>query len=144
MQKARLYEAIFLVNRGIDEAVRGLERLKRIQDSGLDPAYFDEKLTLFEAHRALLNGCFCNNVESSEHRDEASFDKRHRVYEKKALDEVQVYRDVEAVEESRRLEGKAPRVRFLSSEEQQAWEQERQNSQGQSERRREDDHAQKA
>jgi hypothetical protein len=144
MQKAHLYEAIFLVNRGIDEAVRGLERLKHAKDSGLDSAYFDEKLTLFEVHRALLNSCFCNNVESSEHRDEASFEKRHRVYEKKALDEVQVYRDVEAVEESRRLEGKAPRVRFLGSEEQQAWEQERQNSQGQGERRGEDDHAQKA
>ena len=29
MQKAHLYEAILLVNRGVDEAVRGLERLKR-------------------------------------------------------------------------------------------------------------------
>jgi hypothetical protein len=35
MQKAHLYEAILLVNRGIDEAVRGLERLKRAKDSGL-------------------------------------------------------------------------------------------------------------
>jgi len=144
MHKAQLYEAIFLVNRGIDEAVRGLERLKRAKDSGLDPAYFDEKLTLFEVHRALLNGCFCNNVEGSEHRDEAHFEKRHREYQKKALDEVQVYRDVEAVEESRRLEGKAPKVRFLSTEERQAWEQRSPNSPGQSERRGENDHAQKA
>jgi hypothetical protein len=82
MQKAHLYEAIFLVNRGLDEAVRGLERLKRAKDSGLDPGYFDEKLTLFEVHRALLNGCFCNNVESSEHLDEARFEKRHREYQK--------------------------------------------------------------
>ena len=28
MQKAHIYEAILLVNRGVDEAVRGLERLK--------------------------------------------------------------------------------------------------------------------
>jgi len=35
---------------------------------------------------------------------------------------VQVYRDVQAVEEARRLEGKVPKVRFLSSEEQLAWE----------------------
>lgn len=35
MQKAHLYEAILLVNRGIDDAVRGLERLKRAKDSGL-------------------------------------------------------------------------------------------------------------
>jgi hypothetical protein len=122
MQKAHLYEAIFLVNRGIDDAVRGLERLKRVKDSGLNPAYFDEKLTLFEIHRALLNSYFCNNVEGIELRDEARFAKRHREHEKRILDEVQVYQDVQAVEESRRLEGKAPRTRFLNSDEQQAWE----------------------
>jgi len=121
MQKAHLYEAILLVNRGIDDAVRGLERLKRAKDSGLKPSYFDEKLTLFEMHRALLNGYVCNNIESSEHRDEVRFDRLHREYEKRSLDEVQVYRDVQAVEERRRLEGRAPKVRFLSSEEQRAW-----------------------
>ncbi len=122
MQKTHLYEAILLVNRGIDDAVRGLERLKRAKDSGLNPAYFDEKLTLFETHRALLNGCFCNNVEGSERRDEARFAKRHREHEKRMLDEVQVYQDVQAVEESRRLDGKAPKVRFFTQEEQREWE----------------------
>ena len=29
MQKAHLYEAISLLNHGVDEAVRGLERLKK-------------------------------------------------------------------------------------------------------------------
>ena len=140
MQKANVYEAIFLVNQGIDHAVRGLERLKRANDSGLNPAYFDEKLTLFEVQRALLNGYFCNNIEGSERRDEARFEKRHREYQKKALDEVQVYRDVQTVEESRRREGKAPKVRFLSGEEQKAWEQQPQPG-GQTERRRENDHA---
>lgn len=139
MQKADVYEAIFLVNQGIDQAVRGLERLKRANDSGFNPAYFDEKLTLFEVQRALLNGYFCNTIEGTERRDEARFEKRHREYQKKALDEVQVYQDVRAVEEGRRLEGKAPTVRFLSGEEQQAWE--RQQPQGQTERRRENDHA---
>jgi hypothetical protein len=122
MQKAHLYEAILLVNRGIDDAVRGLERLKRAKDSGLKPAYFDEKLTLLEMHRALLNGCFCNNIESLEHRDEARFEKLHREYEARSLDELQVYRDVQAVEENRRLEGKTPKARFLSDQEQREWE----------------------
>jgi hypothetical protein len=117
MPKADLYEAIFLVNQGIDKAVRGLERLKRAKDSGLNPAYFDEKLTLFEIHRALLNGYFCNSVEGSELRDEARFEKKHGEYRKEALDEVQVYQDVETVEEKRRLEGKTPRIRFVSGEE---------------------------
>ena len=29
----------------------------------MNPAHFDEKFTLFETHRALLNSYFCNNVE---------------------------------------------------------------------------------
>ncbi len=140
MQKASLYEAIFWVNRGIDEAVRGLERLKRVKDSGLSPAYFDEKLTLFEIHRALLNASFCNNVESCEVRDEARFDKRHGEYRKQALDEVQVYQDVQAVEERRRVEGQAPKIRFLSGEEQREWERQRPKSPNDSVCRGEDDH----
>jgi hypothetical protein len=122
MQKAHLYEAIFMLNRGIDEAVQGLERLKRAKDSGLDPAYFDEKGTLFEIHRASLNSYFCNNVCRSENRDVARFEQRHREYEKETLDEIQVYRDLHAVEERRRIEGKPPTVRFLSAQERQEWE----------------------
>src|ERR1700735_5243561 len=117
MQKAHLYDAILLVNRGIDEAVQGLERAKRAKDSGLDPAYFDEKGTLFEIHRASLNSYFCNNVCRSENRDVARFEQRHREYEKETLDEIQVYRDLHAVEERRRIEGKPPTVRFLSAQE---------------------------
>jgi hypothetical protein len=141
MQKASLYEAIFWVNRGIDDAVRGLERLKRAKDSGLNPAYFDEKLTLFEVHRALLNGCFCNNIETCEIRDEARFEKKHAEYRKHALDEVQVYQDVQAVEDYRRLEGKAPRVRFLSGEEQREAERQPPKSPGDISRHGESDHA---
>jgi hypothetical protein len=121
MQKAHPYEAILLVNRGIDDAVRGLERFKRAKDSGLNPGYFDEKLTLFEMQRVLLNGYFCNNVENMEQRDEARFEKLHREYEKQFLDEVQVYRDVRAVEQRRWKEGEAPKVRFLTDEEQRAY-----------------------
>ena len=122
MQKAHLYEAILLVNRGIDEAVQGLERLKRAKDSGFDPACLDEKVTLFEIHRASLNSYFCNNVGRTEDRDVARFEQKHREYEKNNLDEVQVYRDLQAVEERRRIEGKPPKVRFFTEEEQQEWE----------------------
>lgn len=122
MQKANLYEAILLVNRGIDEAVQGLERLKRAKESGLDAACFDEKVTLFEVHRASLNSYFCNNVGRNEDRDVARFESKHREYEKNTLDEIQVYRDLHAVESRRRVEGKPPKVRFLTEEEQQGWE----------------------
>jgi hypothetical protein len=123
MRKAYLYGAILLVNRGIDEAIRGLERLKRAKDSGLNPSYFDEKATLFEVQRAALSGYFCNNDESGENRDAARFEKRHREYEKNNLDEVQVYQDLLDVEERRRREGKPPKVRFFTEEEQRDWEQ---------------------
>lgn len=102
MQKAHLYEAILLVNRGVDEAVRGLERLKRARDSQLDSSCFDEELVLFEDHRARLNSYFCTALQHSELQDSARFGTRHREYEKNTLDEVQVYRDVQVVEDRRR------------------------------------------
>ncbi len=122
MQKAHLYEAILLVNRGVDEAVRGLERLKRAKDSKLGSSCFDEELVLFEDHRARLNSYFCGAIQRTEQQDSVRFETRHREYEKNTLDEVQVYRDVRVVEERRRTEGKPPKVRFFTPEEQREWE----------------------
>jgi hypothetical protein len=121
MQKAHLYEAILLVNRGVDEAVRGLERLKRIKGSQLDSACFDEELMLFEEHRARLNSYFCSALQRAEEQDSIRFEARYHEYEKKALDEVQVYRDVRMVDDRRRVEGKPPKVRFFTQEEQREW-----------------------
>jgi hypothetical protein len=112
----------WLVNRGIDEAVQGLERLKRAKDSGLDPASFDEKVTLFEIYRASLNGFFCNSVGRNEDLDVGRFERKHRQYENNTLDEIQVYQDLRAVEERRRIGGKPPKVRFFTEEELQEWE----------------------
>jgi hypothetical protein len=122
MQKAHLYEAILLVNRGVDEAVRGLECLKRAKDSQLNPSCFDEELVLFEDHRARLNSYFCSALQRSELQDSRRFGTRHREYEKNNVDEVQVYRDVRVVEDRRRVEGKPPKVRFFTPEEQHEWE----------------------
>jgi hypothetical protein len=122
MQKAHLYEAILLVNRGVDEAVRGLERLKRAKDSQLDSACFDEELVVFEDHRARLNSYLCSALQRSELQDAARFEARYREYEKNTLDAVQVYRDVQVLEDRRRVEGKPPKVRFFTQEEQREWE----------------------
>jgi len=75
MQEAHLLEAILLVSPRIDDAVRGLERLQRAKDAGLNPAYFDEKLTLVQVRRALLNSYFCSNVEDNELWDETQHRK---------------------------------------------------------------------
>jgi len=122
MQKAHLYEAILLVNRGVDEAVRGIERLKRVKDSQLDSSCFDEELVLFEDHRARLNSYFCSTLQRTEQQDSVRFETRHREYDKNTLDEVQVYRDVQVLEDRRRVEGKPPKVRFFTVEEQLEWE----------------------
>ena len=122
MQKAHLYEAILLVNRGIDEAVRGLERLKRAKGSRPDSSCFDEELVLFEVHRARLNSYICSALQQSEHQDSVHLETQHREYEKSTLDEVQVYRDVRVLEDRRCVEGKPPRVRFFTPEEQREWE----------------------
>jgi hypothetical protein len=122
MQKVHLYEAILLVNRGIDEAARGLERLKRANDSQLNSSCFDEELVLFEDHRARLNSFFCSTLQRTELQDSARFQARYDKYEKRTLDEIQVYRDVQVVEDRRRVEGKPPRVRFFTTAEQREWE----------------------
>jgi hypothetical protein len=122
MQKAHLYEAIFLVNQGIDQTVRGLERLKRAKVAGLRPAYFDERVIFFEMNRAALNSFFCDQVDELEDRDAGRFEEKHREYEKESLDEVQVYQNVLAVEERRCAQGKPPKVRFLTQDEQREWE----------------------
>jgi hypothetical protein len=119
MQKAHLYEAIFLFNHGMDEAVRGLERLKRAPD--LDAATVDRTRVLFEAERADMNTHFCSNIEGAEGSDASNFDKRVRELEKDTLDAVKIYEDVQFIEERRRKAGQPPVVRFLTSAEQKRW-----------------------
>jgi hypothetical protein len=89
MQKAHLYEAILLVNRGVDEAVRGLERLKRAKDSQLDPSCFDEELVLFadvETARADANREFFDNFETVVEDDASWAYQFQREYKQKTKD----------------------------------------------------------
>jgi hypothetical protein len=119
MQKAHLYEAISLFNHGMDEAVRGLERLKRAPD--LDSDTVEKVRVLFEAGRADINSHFCNNLEGAETADAADFDNHVRERRKETLDSVKVYEDVQIIEERRRKEGEPPVVRFLTPTEQKSW-----------------------
>jgi hypothetical protein len=77
---------------------------------------------LFEDHRARLNSYFCSALQRTEQLDSVRFEARHCAYKKRTLDEVQVYRDVGAVEDRRRVEGKPPKVRFFTPDEQREWE----------------------
>jgi hypothetical protein len=53
MQKAHLYEAISLLNHGMDEAVRGLERLKKAP--GVAEEMYRGTVTTLEHTRAQVN-----------------------------------------------------------------------------------------
>jgi hypothetical protein len=91
MQKALIYEAIFIVNRGIDDAVSALERLKNnrdAQEAGLAPAFLDQKLIEFEMHRASLNGYLTNHLDSAEEAHACQLHKSYKQYRRKDLDEV--------------------------------------------------------
>jgi hypothetical protein len=97
------------VNRGIDDAVSALERLKNnreAKDAGLSPAFLDQKLIEFEMHRASLNGYFTNHLDSAEEARASQLHKSYKQYRRKDLDEVQVYQDVELLEQRRWMEGK--------------------------------------
>lgn len=107
----------------MDEGARGLEGLKQVKDSQLNPSCFDEELVLFEGHRARINSYLCSALQRTEQQDSVHFEARHHEYEKDTLDEVQVSRDVQLLEDRRRAEGKPPKVRFFAPEELREWEQ---------------------
>jgi hypothetical protein len=74
MQRAHLYEAIFLVNQGIDQAVRGLERLKKAQ--GFAAEIYKGTLATIEHSCARVNlQCFAD-TEQAEKRGAARYDRR--------------------------------------------------------------------
>ena len=74
MQKAHLYEAISLLNHGMDEAVRGLERLKKAP--GVAEGIYRATLATLEHTRAQVNLRFLADMEQAEKRDAARYEQR--------------------------------------------------------------------
>jgi hypothetical protein len=74
MQKAHLYEAIFLVNQGIDQTVRGLARLKKA--AGITEEIYGETLATLEHSRAQVNLQFLADMEQVEKRDVVRYEQR--------------------------------------------------------------------
>ena len=73
MQKAHLYEALYLVNHGIDEAVRGVQRLKKAPHAFREVYY--KSVAGLERRRALINGQFMHEM-AGEEEDNAAFLRR--------------------------------------------------------------------
>lgn len=74
MQKAHLYEAISLLNHGVDEAVRGLERLKKAPD--VAEGIYRAAVATLERARAQVNLRFLADMEQAEKRDAARYEHR--------------------------------------------------------------------
>ena len=117
MQKAHLYEALYLVNHGIDEAVRGVQRLKK-SPHALREAYYKSVAGL-ERRRALINGQFMHEM-SGEEEDNASFfeEEFNRWLSDDPLDSEEIYKLVHFLEDQRKKMGEPPLVQFLKPKKQ--------------------------
>jgi hypothetical protein len=117
MEKAHLFEALYLVNRGIDEAARGMARLKRAHEIEIDP--LAQALANFEEYRCRVNLQFLSDVRPSEERDLKRFEEETDFFGYNPLDDPDAaYGLVRIFEERRKEEGKPPLVQFLTPPEQ--------------------------
>jgi hypothetical protein len=112
MQKAHLYEALYLVNHGIDEAVRGVQRLKKAPHAFREVYY--KSVAGLERRRALINGQFMHEM-SGEEEDNASFfeEEFNRWLSDDPLDNEEIYKLVRFVEDQRKKMGEPPLIQFL-------------------------------
>jgi hypothetical protein len=67
MQKAHLFEALLMVNQGFDNAVQGLQRLKKKSDVLQQP--FAETVARLESDRAQVNVRFFAVMEARQQRE---------------------------------------------------------------------------
>ncbi|MFZ1006592.1 MAG: hypothetical protein WAN65_07140 [Candidatus Sulfotelmatobacter sp.] len=67
MQKAHLFEALWMVNQGIDNAVQGLQRLKKKSELLQEP--FAETVARLESDRAQVNVRFFAIIEARQQRE---------------------------------------------------------------------------
>ena len=74
MQKAHPCEAIFLVNQGIDGALRGLARLKKA--SGIAEEIYQDTFATLEQARAQVNVQFLAEMEQAKRRDAVRYARR--------------------------------------------------------------------
>ena len=74
MRKAHLFEALYLVNQGVDEAVRGLERLKRTAD--FKEEVYGDALAKLKSRRAHVNLQFFDEMRDGERSDTTPFERQ--------------------------------------------------------------------
>ena len=114
MEKAHLYEALYLVNHGIDEAVRGVQRLKKSPKLFMET--YHKSMAGLERRRAIINLQFMLEMRKLEENDESYFEEEFNVWlSDEPLTNDEVCRLKREVERQRKHEGKPPLVQFLTS-----------------------------
>jgi hypothetical protein len=112
MQKAHLYEALYLVNHGIDEAVRGVQRLKKAPHAFQEVYY--KSVAGLERRRSLINGQFMHEMAGQEEDNAMYFaEEYNRWLSDDPLDDEEIYSLVRFLEAERKKMGEPPLVQFL-------------------------------
>ena len=113
MEKAHLYEALYLVNHGIDEAVRGVQRLKKSPKLFMET--YHKSMAGLERRRSRINLQFMLEMRKLEEDDESRFEEEYNVWlSDEPLTNDEICQLMRTVERERKLEGKPPLVQFLS------------------------------
>lgn len=113
MQKAHLYEALYLVNHGIDEAVRGVQRLKKCPNLFMET--YHKSMAGLERRRSMINLQFMLEMRKLEEDDEARFEEEYNVWlSDEPLTNDEICDLMREVEQQRKDEGKLPLVQFLT------------------------------
>jgi hypothetical protein len=114
MEKAHLYEALYLVNHGIDEAVRGVQRLKKSPKLFMET--YHKSMAGLERRRAIINLQFMLEMRKLEEDDESRFEEEYNVWlSDEPLTDNEIYQLTREVELRRKQAGKLPLVQFLAS-----------------------------
>jgi hypothetical protein len=113
MEKAHLYEALYLVNHGIDEAVRGVQRLKKSPKLFMEA--YHKSMAGLERRRAMINLQFMLEMRKLEENDECYFNEEFNVWlSDEPLTNKEICQLMREVERQRKQEGKSPLVQFFA------------------------------
>ena len=114
MEKAHLYEALYLVNHGIDEAVRGVQRLKKSPKLFMET--YHKSMAGLERRRSRINLQFMLEMRKLEEDDESRFEEEYNVWlSDEPLTNDEICKLMRTVERERKLDGKPPMVQFLTA-----------------------------
>ena len=107
MEKAHLYEALYLVNHGIHEAVRGVQRLKKSPQLFMET--YHKSMAGLERRRSRINLQFMLEMRKLEENDESYFEEEFNVWlSDEPLTNDEICQLMRTVERERKLEGKPP------------------------------------